>query len=65
MDKALELRCELEVEVFELNTIGRGFYSKFGFRPMSENIHEDTGNKVLRLKLTANPGNADREDTTG
>jgi putative acetyltransferase len=52
--KAQELRGELEVEVFELNAIGRKFYSKCGFSLMSETIHEDTGNKVLRLKLAAN-----------
>ena len=54
VDKAQELRGDLEVDVFELNAIGRKFYAKYGFKPMSENIHEDTGNKVLRLKLTAN-----------
>ncbi|MGB3492649.1 MAG: GNAT family N-acetyltransferase [Elainellaceae cyanobacterium] len=54
VDKAQELRGDLEVEVFELKAIGRKFYSKYGFKLMSESIHEDTGNKVLRLKLTAN-----------
>ncbi len=54
VDKAQELRGDLEVEVFELNAIGRKFYSRYGFCLMSETIHEDTGNKVLRLKLNAN-----------
>jgi putative acetyltransferase len=52
--KAQELRGDLEVEVFELNAIGCKFYSKYGFSLMSESIHEDTGNKVLRLKLAVN-----------
>ena len=37
MDKAKELREELEVEVFVKNTIGRSFYSKYGFTPVQEN----------------------------
>ena len=66
VDKAQELRGELEVEVFELNAIGRKFYSRYGFRLMSEKKHEDTGNKVLRLKLTADKSlTADREDAAG
>ncbi|MFT5141101.1 MAG: putative acetyltransferase [Rhodothermales bacterium] len=66
VDKAQNLRGELEVEVFELNAIGRKFYAKYGFNLMSDKIHEETGNKVLRLKLTANKSlNADREDAAG
>ncbi|MDB9493327.1 GNAT family N-acetyltransferase [Spirulina major CS-329] len=52
VNKAQELRGELEVEVFELNAIGRKFYSKYGFKRMGENLHAGTGNTVLRLKLT-------------
>lgn len=49
MNKAQSLHSTLEVDVFKKNHIGRRFYDHYGFRLQSENIHEDTGNKVLRL----------------
>lgn len=52
MDKAVELRGDLEVEVFKENKIGREFYDQYGFQFLSETIHEPTGNAVLRLKLS-------------
>ena len=54
MDKAQELHEELEVEVFEKNTIGRKFYSLYGFKHLEKKLHEPTGQPVLRLKFTAN-----------
>ena len=54
MDKAQGLHGNLEVEVFEANTIGRTFYSKYGFEHLEEKLHEPTGQQVLRLKFTAN-----------
>ena len=54
MDKAQELHGDLEVEVFEKNSIGRKFYSQYGFELIEEEIHEPTGEKVLRLKFIAN-----------
>lgn len=54
MDKAREIHGDLEVEVFSKNSIGRKFYSRYGFKPLIEKVHEATGNKVLRLKFTAN-----------
>lgn len=39
----------LEVEVFSNNVIGRGFYKKYGFKPMKEYLHEETNEMVLRL----------------
>jgi len=54
MDKAQELCGDLEVEVFEANSIAQRFYSSYGFEPVTEKIHEQTGNKLLRLKFTAN-----------
>lgn len=54
MDKAQELYGELEVEVFEGNTIGRRFYSRYGFEPLSECVHKETGSKMLRLQLKVN-----------
>lgn len=51
MEKAQELQGDLEVEVFEENSIGRNFYEKYGFDLLSESVHEETGNKLLRLKF--------------
>ena len=45
-----EFNEKLEVEVFEKNEIGRAFYNKYGFKLMKEFIHEDSCEKVLRLK---------------
>jgi len=53
MDKAQELHGDLEVEVFEKNLIGRNFYSQYGFKQIEEKVHEQTGERVLRLKFTA------------
>lgn len=54
MDKARELHGDLEVEVFLKNSIGRSFYSQYGFVLLEEKTHEPTGQQVLRLKFTAN-----------
>lgn len=53
MDKAKELREELEVEVFVKNAIGRSFYAKYGFTPIEEKFHEQTGFDLLRLGFSA------------
>ena len=52
MDKAVELRGDLEVEVFKANKIGRKFYDKYGFELLKESIHESTGNEILKLRLS-------------
>ncbi|MBE9042058.1 GNAT family N-acetyltransferase [Oscillatoriales cyanobacterium LEGE 11467] len=52
MDKARELRGELDVEVFAANPIGRAFYAKYGFEPVEEKIHEQTGFDLIRLRLS-------------
>ena len=52
MDKAQELHGNLEVEVFKNNAIGRGFYSRYGFKHLEEKLHGPTGQPVLRLKFT-------------
>ena len=54
MDKAQDLHGSLEVEVFKENLIGRKFYSQYGFKQLEEKSHEPSGQKVLRLKFTAN-----------
>lgn len=51
MDRARALRGELEVEVFKANALGRSFYARYGFELMYEEIHEQTGLEVLRLRL--------------
>jgi putative acetyltransferase len=53
MDKARELHGDLEVEVFSENSIGRKFYSKYGFEFLEETLHEPTGKQVLRLGYAA------------
>jgi putative acetyltransferase len=55
MDHALELREELEVEVFTENVIGRAFYAKYGFQLMQKKVHDQTGLELMRLRLAANP----------
>lgn len=54
MNKAEEIHGDLEVEVFAENSIGRRFYASYGFLPLAEKIHQETGRKLLRLKLTGN-----------
>jgi len=51
MDRARDLRGALEVEVFERNGLGRAFYAKYGFEPMHQKLHEETGFEILRLVL--------------
>lgn len=53
MDQARALRGNLEVEVFAANAIGRRFYERYGFEPLSESIHEPTGKTLLRLQFQA------------
>ncbi len=57
MDKARELHGDLEVEVFEENSIGCRFYSNYGFELLTKKIHEDSGQIVLRLKFSAKTQN--------
>ena len=52
MNKAQELHGGLEVEVFKTNSMGRKFYTKYGFKLLKETLHEPTGQQVLRLKFT-------------
>ena len=54
VDKARELHGDLEVEVFEVNSIGLQFYLKYGFVPFLEMNHEITNKKVVRLRFSAN-----------
>jgi putative acetyltransferase len=56
MDKARELRGELEVQVFVENAIGRAFYARYGFVTIEEKVHEQTGCDLLRLRLATSAG---------
>ena len=51
MDHASATRKTLEVEVFKANPIGRRFYNRYGFTFEREEVHEQTGQPVLRLRL--------------
>lgn len=53
MDKAQALHGDLEVEVFKENSIGRKFYSRYGFEHLEDKLHQATGQQLLRLKFTA------------
>ncbi len=51
MDKARELKGQLEVEVFSEKSIGCNFYRKYGFIPIEEKLHEPTGFNLTRFQL--------------
>ena len=51
MDCVADIHEELEVEVFERNTIGRAFYDKYGFQLIKVHFHEETKFGLLRLKF--------------
>ena len=50
LGKAIDLRGELEVEVFEENPVGRSFYEKQGFQYIGESVFDRTGDKVRRMR---------------
>ena len=56
MDKAVELRSNLTVEVFEANEIGRAFYAGYGFVATGESVHKETGNALLQLQFNVAKG---------
>lgn len=53
MEKAQEIHSNLEVEVFEANSIGRKFYCSYGFQLVSEKEHAETGQKLMRFKFNS------------
>jgi putative acetyltransferase len=53
VERAGDLRGELEVEVFAENRLGRSFYAALAFEPMHKQVHEQTGFEVLRLRRRA------------
>ena len=50
----LTIHKELEVEVFEKNSIGQAFYNKYGFKQVKQFLHEQSNHSVLRLKFNGN-----------
>ena len=51
IDWAKTLRTQLFVEVFKENKVGRAFYERYGFIPVDEHLHPETGYMLLRLRL--------------
>ena len=51
MNCARERRDGLEVQVFKKNQIGRRFYSLYGFKEVSESVHEASGHEIILMKL--------------
>jgi putative acetyltransferase len=51
MDHARASRPFLELDVFEANTIGRGFYRVYGFRLVDRHVNDQAGQVELRLRL--------------
>lgn len=51
MDHARASRDHLELDVFKANEIGRAFYDAYGFDIVGERQDEETGLRVLRLRL--------------
>ena len=54
MDHVAQYYNVLEVEVFKNNVHGRQFYDGYGFTPLHEYLHEETGQMVIRMQC-ANP----------
>lgn len=51
MNYVLQFHDELEVEVFQENSIGRAFYERYGFKLIKEHLHDETQKALLRLKF--------------
>lgn len=51
MGHAEGTRPFLELTVFAANTAARRFYDRYGFEPVAETTHEETGQPQLRLRL--------------
>lgn len=53
VDKAVSEKGNLTVDVFKANDLGGRFYRAYGFRKLSEYIHEPTGQVTLHLTFSA------------
>lgn len=52
VDKGRGNYANLRVEVFENNAIGRGFYTKYGFKFTEKKFHSESGQNMLILEYT-------------
>ena len=55
MDAATDSRPFLELDVFEVNSIGRRFYDAYGFEFVDRHVNEATGQPELRLRRGTTP----------
>lgn len=53
MDITTQQHSTLVLDVFEKNSMGRRFYKRYGYREISEYVHEPTGQQVIRLSYTS------------
>lgn len=51
VDHAVALKGPLTVEVFRDNEIGRRFYERYGFTPVSQAPHPPTGMVICRMAM--------------
>ncbi|PSN20628.1 GNAT family N-acetyltransferase [filamentous cyanobacterium CCP5] len=59
MNHAVQLRGKLDVEVFEQNAIGRRFYRRYGFVPVGQSRHDETGLTLIQMELIENDAMAE------
>jgi putative acetyltransferase len=52
VDKAVAKKGPLTVEVFKENTLGRRFYTAYGFQAVEEFIHEASGQPTIRMSIS-------------
>ncbi len=52
MDHAQSSRGVLELNVFEANAIGRGFYEAYGFQVIGRHLNQEAGQFELRLRFS-------------
>ncbi len=50
MNLARDQHDTLELDVFEANSLGRGFYEKYGFIQIGRSVHQESGQPCLRLR---------------
>ena len=55
-------REALEVEVFVKNSIGRSFYTSFGFRELKRHTHEETQEQLIRMRWAHPDANSPSEE---
>lgn len=50
MDHTVQLRDTLDVEVFEQTAIARRFYDRYGFVPVGQSCHDETGQTLIQME---------------